>query len=91
MPTTPTRRPSEAGPGTRTRTGNTTANVTQHRVPPLPHERDESADSQELQKPDQREVMQQARDDIEHGLEDTDRGPVLDKVYREQLKRPRKR
>lgn len=90
MPTTPTRRPSEKAPGTRARTGGTTANVTHHRVPRLPHERDESADSQELQEPGQREVMQQASDDIEHGLEDTDRGPVLDRVYRERLKQPRK-
>ena len=59
--------------------------------PRLPHERDESADSQELQEADQRELMQQASDDIEDGLEDTDRGPVLDRVYRENLKQPRKR
>lgn len=48
-------------------------------VPPLPHERDESASSQ--RGPDQ-EVIQQAARDIENGLEDTGTGPVLDATHR---------
>ena len=91
MPTTPTRRRQETGIGTRAKTGETTATVTQHRVPRLPHERDESADSQDLQEPEQQEMMQRAKDDLDRGLVDTDRGPVLDEVYREKLKQPRKR
>lgn len=48
-------------------------------VPRLPHERDESASSQ--QGPDQ-EVVQQAARDLENGLEDTGTGPVLDATHR---------
>lgn len=48
-------------------------------VPRLPHERDESASSQ--QGPDQ-EVIRQAARDIENGLEDTGTGPVLDTTHR---------
>ncbi|WKB54246.1 hypothetical protein [Eleftheria terrae] len=79
-----TSRPSDTGQ--RTRTGDTTANAAQRRLPRMPHERDESADSQDQQRPEQDEVMQQAHDDVERGLVDTDRGAVTDKVYREQLK-----
>ena len=92
MPTTPQRpgtEPQEREP-TRARTGDTTMNQAHHRQPRLPHERDESADSQDLQQPDQHQKMQQAHDDIEQGLVDTDRGPVLDKVYREKVKPQRR-
>lgn len=91
MATTPTRGSGDPGGGGRKKTGRTSSDVAHHRVPRLPHERDESADSQELQEPEQRDMMQRAHDDIEHGLVDTDRGPVLDEVYREKLKQPRKR
>lgn len=43
---------------------------TGQRQPRLPHEHDESADSQTQEQP--RPVIQQAHDDIERGLEDTD-------------------
>lgn len=92
MPTLPQRRksdPADREP-TRARTGDTTMNQAHHRPPRLPHERDESADSQDLQQPDQQQKMQQAHDDVEQGLVDTDRGPVLDKVYREQVKPQRR-
>ncbi|PPE69844.1 hypothetical protein IS481_05840 [Caldimonas thermodepolymerans] len=80
-----------AAPVTRRKTGETTANAAQRRLPRLPHERDESSDSQDQLAPEQLERMQQAGEDLARGLEDTDRGPVMDKVYREQLKRPQRR
>jgi hypothetical protein len=52
--------------------------------PRLPHERDESADEQ-LQQPSA--VSKQAKQDLDRGLVDTDRGPVLDDVYRRQRRR----
>jgi hypothetical protein len=51
------------------------------RSPRLPHERDESADSQAEGDPSARSVGQAAREDIERGVVDTDKGPVLDEVY----------
>jgi hypothetical protein len=50
--------------------------------PRLPHERDESSDSQNTG--DVRGVMQQAHDDVRAGQKDTDRGPVLDRTYQRQ-------
>ena len=49
--------------------------------PRLPHEHDESADSQDGVPT---EVGQQAKEDLDRGLTDTDRGPVLDEDYRRQ-------
>ncbi len=49
----------------------------------LPHERDQSLDMTD-DKPDA--LMRQAHEDLQRGLEDTDRGPVMDKIYR-RLKR----
>jgi hypothetical protein len=54
---------------------------TQQRVPRMPHERDESAGSQAPAEPSARRVGQVAHDDLERGLVDTDKGPVLDKTY----------
>ena len=54
---------------------------TQERVPRMPHERDESADSQSASEPSGQRVGQAAHDDIERGVVDTDKGPVLDQVY----------
>jgi len=50
--------------------------------PRLPHERDESADSQNTG--DVRGVMQQAHEDLRKGRQDTDRGPVADRAYQQQ-------
>lgn len=50
-------------------------------VPRLPHERDESADSQAAQQQSGERVGKQAHEDIERGLVDTDKGPVLDETY----------
>lgn len=58
--------------------------------PKMPHERDEgtgrhsTADEQNAANAD---VMRQARDDIESGKQDTDRGPVTDKTYHELRKK----
>ena len=45
----------------------------------LPHEHDESADSQ---KSPPRAEIEQAGRDLKRGLQDTDRGPVSDATYR---------
>ena len=47
----------------------------------MPHERDESADSQGQQEPSAQRLGDQARKDLERGLVDTDRGPALDAIY----------
>ena len=54
-------------------------------APRLPHERDESSDSQDGQP---NALMRQAHLDLERGLVDTDRGPVMDKLYEDKI-RPR--
>jgi len=47
----------------------------------LPHERDESSDSQTSEP---REVMRQAKEDIDSGKQETGRGEVTDAVYERQ-------
>jgi hypothetical protein len=54
---------------------------TQERVPRMPHERDESADSQGTSEPSSQRIGRIAHDDIERGVVDTDKGPVLDQTY----------
>ena len=56
-------------------------------VPQLPHERDQSSDSQQNVDGTAPEVGRQALEDIESGKVDTDRGPVADRVYNEKVKR----
>ena len=53
----------------------------QERTPRTPNERDESADSQAAQEPSGQRVGRQASEDVERGLVDTDKGPVLDQAY----------
>lgn len=65
--------------------GETHANIAGEPVPRLPHERDESASSQ--QGPDHA-VIQQAAEDTQQGLVDTDRGPVLDRLGRQIFPQP---
>lgn len=60
--------------------------------PRLPHERDESADSQNGDEPGSREpsaerIGEQAFEDLRAGRQDTGRLPVTDQVY-EELKKP---
>lgn len=46
-----------------------------------PHERDESADGQASREPTAERIGIIAHGDVERGLVDTDKGPVLDKTY----------
>ncbi|RYF41212.1 MAG: hypothetical protein EOO27_46620 [Comamonadaceae bacterium] len=75
-------------PFNRRRSGNTKpANQTQgdrsgvvhESTPRMPHERDESSDSQRTAP---RADMEQAGKDLKRGLVDTDRGPVTDSTYK---------
>jgi hypothetical protein len=56
---------------------------------PLPHERDESRHGQASGTPLHQPVGRQAFDDATGPTEDTDRGPVMDPVYHERVKRPK--
>ena len=47
-------------------------------APLLPHERDQSVDMTDGERDP---VIQQAHDDVERGLQDTDRGPPSDRAY----------
>ncbi len=51
-------------------------------VPRMPHEHDESSDSQVT--PEPRAVMRQAHDDVASGRVDTDRGVPADQAYQRQ-------
>lgn len=53
----------------------------QQPAPRLPHERDESADSQAAHEPSQRQVGAAAHRSLARGQTDTDKGPVLDATY----------
>lgn len=64
--------------------GDTLPRVKGKPSPRLPHEHDESADSQHVEEP--RPEMKQAQADIERGLVDTDRSPVTDEVYHRTLR-----
>jgi len=79
--------PSPAGPDA----GLTTPSRSQRREPRLPHERDESSDSQAPANADAERVGRQAADDLERGLVDTDRGPVMDRLMREHFRSPLRR
>jgi hypothetical protein len=58
---------------------------TQQAVPRRPDERDESADSQASDEPSQRRVGEIAREDVESGKVDTDKGPVLRDLNRNKI------
>ena len=55
------------------------------REPRLPHEQDEASHSQERASPRQEEVGRKAYDNATDGTTDTDRGPLMDKVYNEKV------
>jgi len=59
----------------------------QERVPRQPHERDESADSQSRAEPSQQRIGGLAHDSVERGETDTDKGPLIDRVYEKQFRR----
>ncbi|VTU38257.1 hypothetical protein H6CHR_05176 [Variovorax sp. PBL-H6] len=55
-------------------------------APRLPHERDQSSDSQQNQG-NSAGLGRKGMEDVERGVVDTDRGPVLDRVYNDKVKR----
>ena len=61
--------------------GKTRAAIGGEAAPRLPHEHDESSDSGRSAP---REVIRQAKRDIDAGRVDTDRGPPADAAYRKQ-------
>ena len=63
----------------------TTPSRAQRREPRLPHERDQSSDAGAPVIEETRKIGQQAARDVERGLVDTDRGPVLDKLNAEHF------
>ena len=70
-----------------TRKSDTTAQQgpKQERSPREPHERDESADSQAQGAPSQQDKGEMAREDLERGLTDTDKGPVLREIHEKKI------
>lgn len=84
MPT-PFRRPPGPQEPKPHRPGQTTRNVSGEPAPRLPHEHDESADSQSSPP---HQVIQQAHDDVERGLVDTSRADATDEVYNRTLRSP---
>jgi hypothetical protein len=64
-----------------TRAGKTVQRRSEEAEPRLPHEHDQSSDDQGAPAD---ALGQQAKRDIDRGLVDTDRGPVLDRTYRRQ-------
>lgn len=67
--------------------GNTLPSKDDQPSPRLPHERDESSDQQSSSSAAGSAVGRQAHADKASGQVDTDRGPVLDKVYNEKVGR----
>ena len=63
----------------------TTPSRGNRREPRLPHERDQSSEPQAPVNEEARELGEQAARDVERGLVDTDRGPVLDKLNAEHF------
>lgn len=80
QPAPPARKRSPTGATTQHLPGDDTEADTR-----LPHERDESSDSQESAP---REVLKRAYDDLKSGQQDTDRGAPMDEVYRRTLRGP---
>jgi hypothetical protein len=58
---------------------NTRTRAPRKTISKLPHERDESAG---MTGGVPSEPIQQAHEDLDRGLQDTDRGPVTDRTYR---------
>ena len=70
----------ESGPSGAQRKSDTTVKRDQDSEPQLPHERDESSQSDDKPRP----RIRQAHQDVSRGLVDTDRGPAMDSVYKKQ-------
>jgi hypothetical protein len=67
----------------KTNQGQTHANVKGETAPRLPHERDESADTEQGA---QSELLRRAQKDVEAGMQPTDRSDATDEVYRRNLR-----
>jgi hypothetical protein len=80
------RPPVPADPQKDTGGGNTKVEQGGEAAPRLPHEHDQSSDSQQSQDGGASRVGRQALEDIERGVVDTDRGPEADRVYNEKVK-----
>ncbi|MBO9515359.1 MAG: hypothetical protein J7549_14685 [Variovorax sp.] len=68
------------------RSGNTKVEQEGEAAPRLPHERDQSSDSQQTPDGQPPAIGRRALQDIEQGRVDTDRGPVVDEVYNRKVK-----
>ncbi len=77
---------TKTDPSKQTRDGKTRVEQGGDSAPRLPHERDESSDSQENQDGTSPGVGRRAYEDVERGAVDTDRGPVTDQVYNDKVK-----
>lgn len=64
---------------------NTTTSRDRAAEPGLPHEHDESSHGQRRATPEQDKQGRRAFGNATDGMQDTDRGPVLDKVYNEKV------
>ena len=66
--------------------GNTVMSQGENQAPKarMPHERDESADSQSADAANVRRIGEIAHDDVVEGQPDTDKGPALDAAYERQ-------
>jgi hypothetical protein len=79
--------PAKADPAKDAGGGKTKVEQGGESAPRLPHERDQSSDSQQnLDGTGAQRVGRQALEDVERGVVDTDRGPVADRVYKDKLK-----
>jgi hypothetical protein len=79
--------PAKADPAKDAGGGKTKVQQGGESAPRLPHERDQSSDSQQnLEGTGAQRVGRQALEDVERGVVDTDRGPVTDRVYNDKLK-----
>lgn len=65
--------------------GETSASRDQSHEPSLPHEQDESSSSQASATPQHQVVGRKAYDNATDGTADTDKAPVMDKLYNEQM------
>ena len=77
----PSRR-RQPGPGTGGKTRPAQGPVRQP-APRVPHEHDESADSQSDGEPSAQRTGRLGHDDLERGLVDTDKGPELERANRQ--------
>lgn len=86
-PKTDTKSPPADPAGTDAGGGKTQVEQGGESAPRLPHEHDQSSDSQRTQDDRPTRVGKQAHEDVERGVVDTDRGPEADRVYNDKVKR----